>query len=134
MELESPAAGVLGRHLVAEGATALVGEALVRILAPGESEDAAAPAEAAAAPTAPGPEVATAPASGAPAGTAIAEDGRPHRLTPRARRIAREHGIPYEEVGGAGRARDALARVASAAKQPGRDAPTPPGSFRALIA
>ncbi|MDX6567160.1 MAG: hypothetical protein QOE10_2822, partial [Gaiellales bacterium] len=42
--------------------------------------------------------------------------------------------IPYEEVGGAGRARDALARVASAAKQPGRDAPTPPGSFRALIA
>jgi pyruvate dehydrogenase E2 component (dihydrolipoamide acetyltransferase) len=134
VELESPAAGVLGRHLVAEGATALVGEALVRILAPGESEDAAAPAEAAAGPTAPGPEVATAPPIGAPAGAVIAEDGRPHRLTPRARRIAREHGIPYEEVGGAGRARDALARVASAAKQPGRDAPTPPGSFRALIA
>ncbi|MDX6580568.1 MAG: hypothetical protein QOJ47_2117 [Gaiellales bacterium] len=137
VELESPAAGVLGRHLVAEGATALVGEALVRILAPGESEDAAAPAEAPAAPTAPGAEVATAPptpSSGAPAGAVMAEDGRPHRLTPRARRIAREHGIPYEEVGGAGRARDALARVASAAKQPGRDAPTPPGSFRALIA
>jgi pyruvate dehydrogenase E2 component (dihydrolipoamide acetyltransferase) len=134
VELESPAAGVLGRHLVAEGATALVGEALVRILAPGESEDAAAPAEAAGAPTAPGAEVATAPPIGAPAGAVIAEDGRPHRLTPRARRIAREHGIPYEEVGGAGRARDALARVASAAKQPGRDAPTPPGSFRALIA
>jgi pyruvate dehydrogenase E2 component (dihydrolipoamide acetyltransferase) len=134
VELESPAAGVLGRHLVAEGATALVGEALVRILAPGESEDAAAPAEAAAAPTAPGPEGATAPPIGAPAGAVIAEDGRPHRLTPRARRIAREHGIPYEEVGGAGRARDALARVASAEKQPVRDAPTPPGSFRALIA
>jgi pyruvate dehydrogenase E2 component (dihydrolipoamide acetyltransferase) len=132
VELESPAAGVLGRHLVAEGATALVGEALVRILAPGESEDAGVPAEAAAAP---GIAVSTAPPSGAPAGTAVAEDGRPHRLTPRARRIAREHGIPYEEVGGAGRASDALARVASAAKQPaGRDAPTPPGSYRALIA
>jgi pyruvate dehydrogenase E2 component (dihydrolipoamide acetyltransferase) len=135
VELESPAAGVLGRHLVAEGATALVGEALVRILAPGESEDAAALAEAAAAP---GIEVSTAPSapsSGAPAGTELAEDGRPHRLTPRARRIAREHGIPYEEVGGAGRARDALARVASTAKPPaGRHAPTPPASYRALIA
>ena len=43
VELESPADGVLGRHLVAEGATALVGEALVRILAPGESEDGTSP-------------------------------------------------------------------------------------------
>jgi len=132
VELESPAAGVLGRHLVAEGATALVGEALVRILAPGESEDAGAPAEAAATP---GTAVSTAPPTGPPTGTVGTDGGRPHRLTPRARRIAREHGIPYEEVGGAGRARDALARVASAAKQPdGRDAPAPPGSFRALIA
>ena len=39
VELESPSEGVLGRHLVAEGATALVGQALVRILAPGEDED-----------------------------------------------------------------------------------------------
>ena len=39
VELESPVDGVLGRHLVAEGATALVGQALVRVLAPGESED-----------------------------------------------------------------------------------------------
>ena len=35
VELESPSDGVLGRHLVAEGATALVGQALVRVLAPG---------------------------------------------------------------------------------------------------
>ena len=41
VELESPVDGVLGRHLVAEGATALVGQALVRVLAPGEREDAA---------------------------------------------------------------------------------------------
>ncbi|MDP9260068.1 MAG: dihydrolipoamide succinyltransferase, partial [Actinomycetota bacterium] len=39
VELESPVEGVLGRHLVAEGATALVGETLVRVLAVGESED-----------------------------------------------------------------------------------------------
>jgi pyruvate dehydrogenase E2 component (dihydrolipoamide acetyltransferase) len=138
VELESPTAGVLGRHLVAEGSTALVGEALVRILAPGESEDAGAPAEAAAVPRPSRPEVSTAspaPSAGPDPGTAVADGRRPHRLTPRARRIAREHGIPYDEIGGAGRAGDALARVASAATQPvGRGAPSPPGSFRELIA
>ena len=139
VELESPAAGVLGRHLVAEGSTALVGEALVRILAPGESEDAGAPAEAAGVPTPPRPAEASAappaPSAGPDSGTAVADGRRPHRLTPRARRIAREHGIPYDEIGGAGRASDALARVASAASQPaGRGAPAPPGSFRELIA
>jgi pyruvate dehydrogenase E2 component (dihydrolipoamide acetyltransferase) len=138
VELESPSDGVLGRHLVAEGATALVGEALVRILAPGENEDAGASPEAAALPTPTRSEVATeqaAPSSGARADSPVADGGRPHRLTPRARRIAREHGIPYEEVGGAGKASDALARVQSAGTKPaGRAAPTAPGSFRELIA
>jgi pyruvate dehydrogenase E2 component (dihydrolipoamide acetyltransferase) len=141
VELESPADGVLGRHLVAEGATALVGEALVRILAPGESED----ADAVAAPltnaqaeheTMVGPSAgpASPPSSPAPA---AAGGGRPHRLTPRARRIAREHGIPYEDIGGAGRADDVLARIAAAATQPPRataGAAAPSGGFRDLIA
>jgi pyruvate dehydrogenase E2 component (dihydrolipoamide acetyltransferase) len=142
VELESPADGVLGRHLVAEGATALVGQALVRVLAPGESEDDAAPAAAAPAAAAPvaasaaaAPAVtpATAPAGG-PAGR------RPHRLTPRARRIAREHGIPYESVGGDGRASDVLAQIASGGARPaggnGAGAPSaaPAGGYRSLIA
>jgi pyruvate dehydrogenase E2 component (dihydrolipoamide acetyltransferase) len=138
VELESPTDGVLGRHLVAEGATALVGEALVRILAPGESEDASAPAAAPAANSQAQPEVVSG-AVGAPAApiTAAVAGGRPHRLTPRARRIAREHGIPYDEVGGAGRASDALARVAAALAQPAaasRSAAAPAGGFRDLIA
>jgi pyruvate dehydrogenase E2 component (dihydrolipoamide acetyltransferase) len=138
VELESPADGVLGRHLVAEGATALVGEALVRILAPGESEDAGAPVAASVPNTQAQPEVVSMVAAAPP--PAPVADGRPHRLTPRARRIAREHGIPYEEVGGAGRAGDALARVAAAAAQPAATAPAgaaataPGGGFRDLIA
>jgi pyruvate dehydrogenase E2 component (dihydrolipoamide acetyltransferase) len=149
VELESPADGVLGRHLVAEGATALVGEALVRVLAPGESEDAASPAAApAVAPpetqsqlqpdTSTGAVAVAPPVAAAPAPA----EGRPHRLTPRARRIAREHGIAYESIGGAGRASDALATIASAAAQPSPAAvaavaspvPGKPGGYRDLIA
>ena len=48
----------------------------------------------------PSPAASATPAA-APAAT-VAAGRRPHRLTPRARRIAREHGIPYESVGGAG--------------------------------
>jgi pyruvate dehydrogenase E2 component (dihydrolipoamide acetyltransferase) len=138
VELESPADGVLGRHLVAEGATALVGEALVRILAPGESEEASTPTAAPDTNSHAQPTV-TGRAAGAPTPHVIAvAGGRPHRLTPRARRIAREHGIPYDEVGGAGRASDALARVAAAAAQPAAasrsGSAAPAGGFRDLIA
>jgi pyruvate dehydrogenase E2 component (dihydrolipoamide acetyltransferase) len=144
VELESPSEGLLGRHLVAEGATALVGQALVRILAPGEDED-AAQAPAAAEPAAAAAVVADAAASGAadaPPAAATA-GGRPHRLTPRARRLAREHGIPFESVGGSGRANDVLAQIASAPSQPaaaaasnGAETPTraPAGGYRDLIA
>lgn len=140
VELESPADGVLGAHLVGEGATALVGQTLVRVLAPGESEDAAAAAapEPAAAPAAaPAPASAPVPAEGQEGAA-----GRPHRLTPRARRLAREHGIPYEAVGGGGRAGDVLALVASGGPRPAGAAAVPvagngapaPGGYRDLIA
>src|SRR5262245_50075629 len=113
VELESPVDGVLGRHLVAAGDVAPVGAALVRVLENGESEEetvavgaaapAPAPAEAAAAPAPP--------TTSAPPGNGR----RPHRLTPRARRIAREHGVPLEAIGGQGRAKDVLAYLESAA-------------------
>jgi pyruvate dehydrogenase E2 component (dihydrolipoyllysine-residue acetyltransferase) len=40
VDLESPAEGVLGRHLVAEGEVVPVGAPVVRVLGPGESEEA----------------------------------------------------------------------------------------------
>ncbi|MDX6535866.1 MAG: hypothetical protein QOD37_207 [Gaiellales bacterium] len=141
VELESPADGVLGAHLVAEGATALVGQTLVRVLAPGESEDAAAAAAPAPAAAGAGPADAPAPAPVPDEGQEGAA-GRPHRLTPRARRLAREHGIPYEAVGGGGRAGDVLALVASGGPRPAgaaaarvaaNGAPAP-GGYRDLIA
>jgi pyruvate dehydrogenase E2 component (dihydrolipoamide acetyltransferase) len=144
VELESPSEGLLGRHLVAEGATALVGQALVRILSPGEDEDAAPAPAAEPAAASPAPVVATgaSQAMSAPPATAL-HAGRPHRLTPRARRLAREHGIPFESVGGAGRANDVLAQIASEPARPvtagtanGSDAPTraPAHGYRDLIA
>lgn len=145
VELESPADGVLGRHLVAEGATALVGQALVRVLAPGESEDdveapaaptatpASAPAAAPAAAVVTAAPAAPATPAAAPA-AAVAAGRRPHRLTPRARRIAREHGIPYESVGGAGRASDVLAQIAAQPAAGNGASGAPAGGYRALIA
>jgi pyruvate dehydrogenase E2 component (dihydrolipoamide acetyltransferase) len=141
VELESPVDGVLGRHLVAEGATALVGQTLVRVLAPGESEDegpAPAPAASAAPPAVAAAQVAQPAPIAAPATSA---GRRPHRLTPRARRLAREHGIPYEAVGGGGRAGDVLALVAAGGAPETASAPliagngaAASGGYRELIA
>ena len=87
VELESPADGVLGRHLVAEGATALVGQALVRVLAPGESEDSRAAPAAAGSLRRPRRRPRRCPGrSGSRRRPTAPPGGRPHRLTPRARR------------------------------------------------
>ena len=56
IELESPAAGTLGRHRAAEGDAVPIGEAVVRILALGETDtDAETPAQADATPEAGSP-------------------------------------------------------------------------------
>jgi pyruvate dehydrogenase E2 component (dihydrolipoamide acetyltransferase) len=106
LDLESPGDGVLGRHLVAAGATIPVGQVIVRVLEPGEAEpDEAQGAEAT-------PHVAADPAAGAvAAGTADTRgqavgaavpaargqsartgphDRAPHTLSPRKRRELRE--------------------------------------------
>lgn len=96
VELESPADGTLGPHLVTEGDTVPIGDVVVRILAPGESGDGG---------TVP------AVADGA-AGTAPGPGRRPHTLSPRRRRLARlaaegdENG-PAGETPTGGPARDA---------------------------
>jgi pyruvate dehydrogenase E2 component (dihydrolipoamide acetyltransferase) len=147
VEVEAPVDGVLGRHLVAEGDVAAVGAALVRVLENGESEDAPEPAAVAAAAPAAAASASAAPAAPATSAAPTGNGRRPHRLTPRARRIAREHGIPFEAIGGQGRARDVLAYLESAAAAPpsvaaAAAAPEPArapvaaadSSFRSLIA
>ena len=92
LDLESPGAGQLGRHLVPAGATVPVGQVIVRILSPGEVEpadnhdyvDARADAESAGGDRVPAPR---------PADTAMttsADDRVPHALSPRKRQLLRE--------------------------------------------
>ena len=95
LDLESPSDGVLGRHLVSAGASVPVGQVIVRVLEPGETE----PHESAALPAAAEP-VARAGAAGTPgagahdargeAARAGPEDRVPHTLSPRQRRELRE--------------------------------------------
>jgi pyruvate dehydrogenase E2 component (dihydrolipoyllysine-residue acetyltransferase) len=99
MELESPAAGRLGPHLVEPGAIVPVGAVVVEVLTDGAATEteAHAPAAELAAEPAPVPAaegVAAAPAPATPA------DGRrrPHALSPKARRLARERGAQAEPV------------------------------------
>ena len=116
VELESPVDGVLGSHLVAEGATALVGQTLVRVLAAGESEDGAQAAAAPAAAAAPDP-VAAPPAPAplaAPRETASAVGDRPHRLTPRITGISTPRSVATARpMAGAGASGVATARASA---------------------
>jgi pyruvate dehydrogenase E2 component (dihydrolipoamide acetyltransferase) len=91
LDLESPGAGVLGRHLVPAGASVPVGQVIVRVLEPGESEPHDSDGPRAAAETAAGAGAGVA-APGARDETARAgsADRAPHSLSPRKRRELRE--------------------------------------------
>jgi len=94
LDLESPSDGVLGRHLVAAGASVPVGQVIVRVLEPGETEpnDNARPRTAEPAADAEVAGAAGARADGAPDDVARTrgEDRVPHQLSPRKRRELRE--------------------------------------------
>lgn len=97
LDLESPSDGVLGRHLVSAGASVPVGQVIVRVLEPGETEpqdnDNAGPRTAEpAADAGVARAAAGAGADGAPDDVARtrAEDRVPHQLSPRKRRELRE--------------------------------------------
>jgi pyruvate dehydrogenase E2 component (dihydrolipoamide acetyltransferase) len=114
VDLESPAAGVLGQHLVAEGTAAPIGEPVVRILEGGESEVVAldglpprrdtAPARSAV----PDPaansrhEVAADPPAALPPAAGAGDERAPHALSPRQRRLAREATGETPTTGAAG--------------------------------
>jgi pyruvate dehydrogenase E2 component (dihydrolipoamide acetyltransferase) len=90
MDLESPVAGLLGRHLFEEGAIVPVGTVIVEVVAAGDAVAPAPPAVGhpqlagdAVAPPVPAPVVAV-------AEPRAAGGARPHELSPRARRLAQE--------------------------------------------
>lgn len=97
IEVEAPADGSVGRHLVAPGTRVPVTTVICQILAAGEAEPpTAAPAPAPAAGKAAPAAAAAAPAPGA---TRVGDGpGDGAHLTPAARRVARELGLDLAEV------------------------------------
>jgi pyruvate/2-oxoglutarate dehydrogenase complex dihydrolipoamide acyltransferase (E2) component len=92
VEVESPVAGVMGPHTAHEGDTVVVGGLLVTLLSPGES-----PALADDSPRVSAPVQARAARAPAPAGAPAA---RRTLASPRARRLAAEHGIDLGRIAG----------------------------------
>ena len=95
VEVEAPAEGILGGLRAGEGDDVPVGQAVAFVLAPGES--APEPAAVSAAPRAPEAEPAEASAELKPDAKA-----RRRLASPKARRLAREHGIELDSVRGSG--------------------------------
>jgi pyruvate dehydrogenase E2 component (dihydrolipoamide acetyltransferase) len=94
VEVESPVAGVMGPHTAHEGDTVVVGGLLVTLLSPSES-----PALADDSPRVSAPVQARAARAPAPAGAPAA---RRTLASPRARRLAAEHGIDLGRIAGHG--------------------------------
>lgn len=119
VEVESPAAGVLSGVRAAEGDDVPVGETIAFVLADGESLPAAVPP---AAPPSSAP-VAAASDGGGPA--AAPAGGRRRALaSPKARRIAADHGVDLSGIAGSGPGGAVVAAdVVSAVSAEPRDAP-----------
>lgn len=119
VEIEAPADGTLAGIKVQEGAVVPVGQTIAWIVAPGEAPpvEVAAPDTAARAARPVRGAAAPAPSQPSPAGSGA-------RISPKARRLAREHGVDISKLRGTGpdgtiSAEDVLAAVAS----PGAPAP-----------
>ena len=118
VEVESPGDGILSAVSAREGAVIPVGQTIAWLLAPGEAPPiATAPAQTGrrqdSAAAASGPAVAAAASSAAPAPTEI-------RISPKARRLAREHGVDVTRLRGSGPGGEILAEdVMNAAKSSG---------------
>ncbi|SOC20234.1 dihydrolipoamide acetyltransferase family protein [Stappia indica] len=119
MDIEAPADGVLETILVPGGTADVPVETPIGILASGAAEPAVEPD------LAPAPDVAPAPApvaEPAPA-SAVDPDAPPRRISPLARRLAREMGVETDGLRGTGpKGRILAADIREAAERP---APTP---------
>jgi pyruvate dehydrogenase E2 component (dihydrolipoamide acetyltransferase) len=122
VEVESPGDGILSAISAREGAVIPVGQTIAWLLAPGEA------APVATAPTQTGrrqdasasaPSAATASAPSQTAGGEV-------RISPKARRLAREHGVDVTRLKGSGPGGEILADdILNAAKSPGAAAASP---------
>jgi pyruvate dehydrogenase E2 component (dihydrolipoamide acetyltransferase) len=97
VEIEAPAAGTLSGISAAEGEDVPVGRAIAVVLADGE-----APSANDAAAAAPARAAAAAPVAAAPAPAAAPRPSRRPLASPKARRLAEEHGVRIEEIEGSG--------------------------------
>jgi pyruvate dehydrogenase E2 component (dihydrolipoamide acetyltransferase) len=130
MEIEAPAAGVLGKILVKEGVVTPVGAVVAYILAPGEkAPEGAAPAASTAAPK-PVETIAAA----APAPVITTGESTKLRATPLARSLARQSGVDLSTIHGSGPRGRIVAedvRKAKAAPAPA-PAPVPAGAYETI--
>jgi pyruvate dehydrogenase E2 component (dihydrolipoamide acetyltransferase) len=103
VEIEAPADGILGAVSASEGDDVPVGHVIAFVLAEGESapEFVAAPA-AAPASAANGTSAPSAPEPRPGDNLQLGNTGRRVLASPKARRLAREHGVPIEEIAGSG--------------------------------
>jgi pyruvate dehydrogenase E2 component (dihydrolipoamide acetyltransferase) len=135
VEIESPAEGILAGVKAQAGDVIPVGQTIAWIVSPGEKPpvEETASASGRRMDSTPAPAAtASAPVSAAPA-AALAASGR---ISPKARRLAREHGVDLSRVRGSGsegeiQAEDILAFVSSSGSTAGASAPAKPQTTQA---
>jgi pyruvate dehydrogenase E2 component (dihydrolipoamide acetyltransferase) len=129
MEIESPGSGILAAITATPGMEVAVGRTIAWILQPGEapptSQDQTAPAARRGVAEVATKKEATTPS---PAGTSLVQASE-QRISPKARRLAKEHGVDISKLRGTGAdgeilAADILAASASPSPQPSATAPT----------
>jgi pyruvate dehydrogenase E2 component (dihydrolipoamide acetyltransferase) len=134
MEIESPADGVLAGIKVLEGAVVPVGQTIAWILRPGE----AVPAESQPSDSLKPATTQLKSSAAHPAGSSR-QDGSGARISPKARRLAKEHGVDLSRVRGSGAegeilTSDVLAFVESSSAPPAAAGLEPLSSAARLMA
>jgi pyruvate dehydrogenase E2 component (dihydrolipoamide acetyltransferase) len=127
VEVESPGDGILSSVSAREGAVIPVGQTIAWLLAPGEAPPIAT------APTQTGRRTDSASAGTGAASAAVSTPAPPVptelRISPKARRLAREHGVDVTRLRGSGPGGEILAEdIMNAAKGAGASAATAPAA------
>jgi pyruvate dehydrogenase E2 component (dihydrolipoamide acetyltransferase) len=122
VEVESPGDGILSAISAREGAVIPVGQTIAWLLAPGE----AAPVATAPTQTGRRQDASASAATAAPASAPSQSAGGEVRISPKARRLAREHGVDVTRLKGSGPGGEILADdILNAAKSPGAATASP---------
>lgn len=130
VEVESPGDGILSSVSAREGAVIPVGQTIAWLLAPGEAPPIAT------APTQTGRRTDSASAGGGAASASVSRPAPPVptelRISPKARRLAREHGVDVTRLRGSGPGGEILAEdILQAAKGAAASAAAAPAVMRA---